>query len=237
MLSQNWVQFLLLLLKILLQKGSMINVRFILSLSALILILFPSKGWSRDSVVGFSYQEGTSITDYDLLDFDSKFSASDNASTNKVNFKTISYRAFIGFRRGDFNSNFNGEFRLGVEHLNMYAKENFNAKCLLAPNVEFVFPAKGSILQFHTGLTWCDSQLGTSEVYILDTSSPTMNPYQNSMHKYNLGAALTSGDIDRKFGFRLKYDFTRMALNIRNSANTPQYINSQSYGLEFYFLN
>ena len=47
-----------------------------------------------------------------------------------------------------------------------------DAKCKFGPGIEAILGAEGFI-NFHVGYTYCKSELKQSEVYVLDTTSPT----------------------------------------------------------------
>ena len=201
------------------------------TLLILVVSLIPTivmgRGWN---IYGIGYNEGTTIKDIDLMKYDKTFT-SDNLTENNIGFKINNYRFFIG-NRDKFIGNIELEYRGIVEHYNLHSKSIIDAKCLVAPGAELVV-APGSPFNGHIGLSFCDSQLGMSEVYVLESDSPKRNPYVNSMHKYHGGVAFNFEM--RRWGFRLMYNFTQVKLYIRETG-VSQDLDFQTYGVEVYSL-
>jgi hypothetical protein len=125
-----------------------------------------------------------------------------------------------------------------IEHYNFHAKNVIDAKCKFGPGIEAILGA-GGFINFHVGYTYCKSELKQSEVYILDTTSPTRNPYENSMNKFTRGLSLTLEDPstrDKKWGLRFTYSLETIELKIYGVIrdSDPEQPTFQMYGTEFY---
>lgn len=112
-----------------------------------------------------------------------------------------------------------------------------NAKCNLGVGPEIVLGA-GGFLSAYLGYTFCSSQFRQSELYVLDTTSPTKNPYENSMNKYVYGTAMSfepEGFV-KEYGARFTYSMQTVQLRIYgvDTNSSPDDIYFQMYGLEVY---
>jgi len=194
----------------------------------------------RVKTYGIGYNSGASTKEVDLLKYDSSFTAgaSDNASSNNVSFYMNNYKFFGGFRK-DLIGNLEIETRGVLEHYNFHSESVINGKCIIGPGLEFILGA-GDMLNLQLGYTFCDSQFGISEVYILDTETPQQNPYENTMNKlqYGLGLSFESDTKYSKsvFGGRFYFTQNNIQLYLRKTGNR-QNIEFATIGLELYLVN
>ena len=206
----------------------------------ILLIMSVSTTQGADQIIGFSYSEGLAFNKIDMLDYDTKFESIDpvnDNTTNEVTLKKNSYKFFAGYRvkPGPLPEL---EIRGLLEHYNFHAKNVIDAKCMFGPGIEVILGA-GGFINFHAGYTYCKSELKQSEVYVLDTTSPTGNPYKNSMNKFTRGLSLTLEDPskrDKKWGLRFTYSLETIELKIYgvNRDSNPEQPTFQMYGAEFY---
>lgn len=196
--------------------------------------------WAAEQTIGFSYSEGLAFNKIDMLNYDTKFESievvNDN-TTNEVTFKKNNYKFFVGYR-AKFGPLPELEIRGLIEHYNFHAKNVIDAECKFGPGVEAILGA-GGFINFHVGYTYCKSELKQSEVYILDTTSPTKNPYDNSMNKFTRGFSLTLEDPsirEKKWGMRFTYSLETIELKIYgvNRDSDPENPTFQMYGVDFY---
>ena len=184
----------------------------------ILLIMSVSTTQGADQIIGFSYSEGLAFNKIDMLDYDTKFESIDpvnDNTTNEVTFKKNNYKFFVGYR-AKFGPLPELEIRGLIEHYNFHAKNVIDAECKFGPGVEAILGA-GGFINFHVGYTYCKSELKQSEVYILDTTSPTKNPYDNSMNKFTRGFSLTLEDPsirEKKWGMRFTYSLETIELKI-----------------------
>ena len=194
----------------------------------------------RVKTYGIGYNSGASTKDVDLLKYDSSLTAgtSDNSSSNSVSFYMNNYKFFAGFRK-DLIGNLEIETRGVLEHYNFHSESIINGKCIIGPGFEFILGA-GDMLNLQLGYTFCDSQFGISEVYILDTETPQQNPYSNTMNKFQYGLGL-GFESDTKYsksviGGRLYLTQNNIELYLRKFGNR-QKIEFATIGLELYLVN
>ena len=194
----------------------------------------------QKNIYGFSYNSGSSKKDVDLLKYDTSFTAgtSDNASSNDVSFYMNNYKIFTGGRK-NLAGNLDLETRFILEHYNLHSESVIDAKCIIGPGLEFLLAA-GDMINFQVGYTYCDSQFGMSEVYILENKTPKQNPfYENTMNKlqFGLGLGFEANTNSRTvLGGRFYFTQNNIDLYLRKTGNR-QNVEFITIGLELYLVN
>jgi hypothetical protein len=172
---------------------------------------------------GLSYSEGYSTEKIDISKIDSKFSGSDYLKFNNYKFsvgKRIEFEQFLP----------KFDVRGRLDYFTYHAKKIINGKCYTGLGGELIISA-GSLVNFYGGVTYCSE--AQTQLYVLDTTTSTLNPYDSSITKSDGGVSISFDG--KSWGLRFLYELQNISVKVSGvDLDGETNFSTQMYGIEFY---